>query len=279
MNKGAAMAGIDATNPRGMTGAAVSAVSASGPETCAADALSAAAPSVAGRDARATDPARLLLPCVLLVEDDRNLGAMLAEMLGDDYRVDWATSLADARAMWREAPHDVMIVDRRLPDGDGLDLIRTLRGSGVTTPALVLTALGEVDDIVAGLDGGANDYLTKPFHFAELAARLRSLLRGFHAQASSVSVGDWLLKPDAGIIEDPDGRAVSLTDAESRLLATLAASPDHVFTRDELLAGVFSSGADVNTVDVYVSYVRAKTTRGIVDTVRGRGYRIGRPEG
>ena len=104
----------------------------------------------------------------------------------------------------------MLIVDRRLPDGDGLDLIRALRGSGVTTPALMLTALAQVDDIVEGLGCGANDYLTKPFHFIELQARLRALLRGFNAQTASVMVGDWLLKPHSGIIEDPDGRAVSL---------------------------------------------------------------------
>lgn len=85
----------------------------------------------------------------------------------------------------------MLIVDRRLPDGDGLDLIRALRGSGVTTPALMLTALAQVDDIVEGLGCGANDYLTKPFHFIELQARLRALLRGFNAQTASVMVGDW----------------------------------------------------------------------------------------
>lgn len=229
-------------------------------------------------DAAQRDPARLLLPAVLLVEDDANLGAMLAEMLDDDYRADWAQSLAEARSLLHEGIYDALIVDRRLPDGDGLDLIRQLRGSGIATPALVLTALSQVDDIVAGLDGGANDYLTKPFHFAELEARLRSMLRGFRAQAASVPIGDWLLKSESGIIEDPDGRAVALTDAEIRLLSLLAGSPDHVFSRDELLAGVFSDGSDIGTVDVYVSYVRSKTTRAIIDTVRGRGYRIGRPQ-
>lgn len=143
----------------------------------------------------------------------------------------------------------------------------------------MLTALAQVDDIVEGLDCGANDYLTKPFRFIELQARLRALLRGFNAQTASVMVGDWLLKPHSGIIEDPDGRAVSLTDAETRLLSVLAAAPDHVFSREELLSQVFSDGSDMGTVDVYVSYLRGKTTRTIIETVRGRGYRIGSPEG
>ena len=226
-----------------------------------------------------TPPERLLLPAVLLIEDDPDLGAMTREMLDADYRADWACTIGDANRHLAGARYDALIVDRRLPDGDGLELIRMLRGTGVTTPAFILTALSEVDDIVEGLDAGANDYLTKPFHFVELEARLRALLRGFHVQAKGVAVGDWLLKPDSNAIEDPDGRAVTLTDVETKLLAVLATSPDHIFTREELLAGAFSLGSDLGAVDVYVSYVRGKTTRRIIDTVRGRGYRIGAPEG
>lgn len=224
-----------------------------------------------------TDSARLLLPAVLLVEDDPNLGAMAKEMLDADYRTDWAQTVGEAKQRIRDNQYDAMIVDRRLPDGDGLSLVRTLRGDGVSTPVLVLTALADVENIVEGLDSGANDYLTKPFHFVELEARLRALLRGFHAQAVSVMIGDWLLKPASNIIEDPDGRPVALTDAESKLLKVLADSPDHVYSREELLNTVFSAGSDIGTVDVYVSYVRGKTTRAIIATVRGRGYRIGNP--
>ncbi|KAB7790692.1 response regulator transcription factor [Bifidobacterium leontopitheci] len=224
------------------------------------------------------DPSRLLLPAILLVEDDPSLGSMLKEMLDADYRTTWARTLHEAHDALSRHGFDALVVDRRLPDGDGLDLIRELRGGGISTPALMLTALAEVDDIVSGLDGGANDYLTKPFHIIELQARLRSLLRGFSAQAASVMIGDWLLKPASNLIEDPDGRTVRLTETESRLLATLASSPDHVFSREELLADVFSEGSDLGAVDVYVSYVRGKTTRPIIDTVRGRGYRIGSPQ-
>ncbi|MBW3092214.1 response regulator transcription factor [Bifidobacterium sp. 82T10] len=223
------------------------------------------------------DPARLLLPAVLLIEDDPNLGAMTSEMLQPDYRVDWVETQAAARDRLRRAGYDALIVDRRLPDGDGLDLVRTLRGGGMTVPVLVLTALSGVDDIVTGLDSGANDYLSKPFHFVELEARLRALLRGFHAQSASISIGDWTLKPGSNAVEDPDGHSVALTDAETKLLTVIAGSPDHVFSREELLGRVFNEGADMGTVDVYVSYVRGKTTRGIIDTVRGRGYRIGSP--
>ncbi|WP_206603415.1 response regulator transcription factor [Bifidobacterium catulorum] len=234
--------------------------------------------TTASTDAISIDAAeRLLLPVVLLVEDDSNLGAMTGEMLNERYRVDWAQTASEARERLGGARYDALIVDRRLPDGDGLDLIRLLRGSGISTPALVLTALSDVSDIVEGLDSGASDYLTKPFHFVELEARLRALLRGFHAQSSSIMIGDWLLKTATDVIEDPDGRAVSLTNTETKLLAALASSPDHVFDRGELMHGVFSDGSDTGTVDVYVSYVRGKTTKTIIETVRGRGYRIGAP--
>ncbi|MBT1165229.1 response regulator transcription factor [Bifidobacterium simiarum] len=227
------------------------------------------------------NPERLLLPAVMLIEDDPNLGSMMQEMLDVNYRVEWAQTRAQAETLIRRQEHggyDALIVDRRLPDGDGLDLVRSLRRAGITVPALMLTALSSVDDIVEGLDSGANDYLTKPFHITELEARLRALLRGYRAQSASVIIGDWLLKTDAMLIEDPDGRQTPLTDTETHMLALLASSPDHVFARDELLGRVFSEGSDQGVVDVYVSMIRSKTTKAIIDTVRGRGYRIGRPE-
>ncbi|PLS30326.1 two-component response regulator [Bifidobacterium margollesii] len=161
---------------------------------------------------------RLLLPAIMLIEDDPDLGSMMSEMLDVDYRVDWARTRRQADELMRaegSSGYDALIVDRRLPDGDGLDLIRSLRRAGVTVPALMLTALSTVDDIVEGLDGGANDYLTKPFHITELEARLRALLRGYHAQSANMIIGDWLLKSDAMLIEDPDGRTVPLTDTET----------------------------------------------------------------
>ncbi|MEJ5922205.1 response regulator transcription factor [Bifidobacterium thermophilum] len=226
----------------------------------------------------ADDLARMLLPSVLLVEDDRQLGGMLQEMLAVDYRMSWARSLGEARGCIADNRYDALIVDRRLPDGDGLELLTLLRTRGLGIPVLMLTALSSTDDVVRGLDSGANDYLAKPFHMAELQARLRALLRGFTAQGRSVVIGDWLLKPEASDVEDPQGHTIPLTITETRLLATLARDPDHVFTRTELLAQVFAQGSDPGTVDVYVSYIRNKTTRDMIDTVRGRGYRIGTPE-
>lgn len=224
------------------------------------------------------DPARLLLPRLLLVEDDAELGAMVAEMLGTEYRVDLARTMGQAEATMASRLPDVLVVDRRLPDGDGLELVRRLRLGGVVTPAIMLTARAQVDDVVEGLDRGANDYMTKPFHIEELRARLRAMLRGFRTQSRVVAVGDWTLKPALCAIEDPQGRRVPLTEAQVRLLETLATAPDHVFTRDELIGGVFSPGSDPGVVDVYVSNVRRLTVRAIIETVRGRGYRIGAPE-
>ncbi|OZG63353.1 two-component response regulator [Bifidobacterium lemurum] len=225
-----------------------------------------------------SDPSRLLLPAVLLVEDDERLGAMTQEMLSEDFQVSWARTGAEARALLSGAHYDALVVDRRLPDVDGLRIVRDLRAAGMTTPALMLTALAEVDDIVAGLDGGANDYLTKPFHFAELQARLHAMLRGFAARTATIAIGDWMLDTVSSRIEDPDGHGLTLTRAQAALLATLAASPAHVFSREELLREVFDDASEPNTVDVYVSYIRGKTTRSIIETVRGRGYRIGSPE-
>lgn len=222
--------------------------------------------------------ARLLRPKVLLVEDDERLGAITKELLDDDYRVAWVTDGASGRSELAKGSFDAAIIDRRLPDMDGLELVRMLRGRGVSLPVLMLTALSSVEDIVAGLDDGANDYVTKPFQFAELDARLRVLLRGSTANQRAYPIGDWTFLAESEEVERFDGSRVRLTAAESALLRVLCASPDHVFSRQELLAAAFHPDDVPGTIDTYVSYIRQKTTKELIVTVRGRGYRIGSPE-
>jgi DNA-binding response OmpR family regulator len=225
------------------------------------------------------DPAKLLQPRLLLLEDDERLGQITKELLDDEYRVEWVTSGAQAKSRFAAGSFDAAIADRRLPDMDGLELVRSLRASGVTTPVLILTALGAVGDIVDGLDGGANDYLTKPFSFKELDARLRAMLRGYDAErGDSYGIGDWVFHAHTAMAESPQGDLVPLTAAEAALLKVMCDSPDHVFSRAELLGTAFRPDAVEGTVDTYVSYIRQKTTRDIILTVRGKGYVLGRPE-
>ncbi|MBT1180306.1 response regulator transcription factor [Bifidobacterium vespertilionis] len=224
------------------------------------------------------DPTRLLKAKILLIEDDERLGAITKELLDDDYRVTWVTDGSAGRSELATGSYDAAIIDRRLPDMDGLELVRMLRARGVSLPVLMLTALSSVEDIVAGLDDGANDYVTKPFQFAELDARLRVLLRGSTANQRSYAIGDWTFLAESEEVERFDGTRIRLTAAESALLRVLCASPEHVFSRQELLAAAFHPDDVLGTIDTYVSYIRQKTTKGLIITVRGRGYRIGAPE-
>lgn len=225
-----------------------------------------------------SNPEKLLQPYLLLLEDDERLGGIVEQLLEDDYRVDWILSGGQAETAFLNNSYDISIFDRRLPDMDGLQLVRRLRACGVTTPILMLTALGEVDDIVEGLDAGANDYLTKPFSVKELNARLRALLRSGHVDAGDLMIGNWIFRAQGDLLESPQGQAVQLTATESTLLKVMCDSPKHVFSRTELLRTAFRSGATDNTVDTYVSYIRQKTTHDLILTVRGKGYMIGLPK-
>jgi two-component system response regulator QseB len=214
-------------------------------------------------------------PPLLLVEDDPELGPLMAEVLGEDYEVtllpDGLAGLEAARA----GDFDVMVLDRRLPGLDGLGLVRALRSGGVVAPVLMLTALGAVADRVEGLDAGADDYLAKPFDFAELAARLRALRRVHGEEEAVVYIGDWEFRPASRLINSPyEGRRV-LTETETHLLLLLAQHADETLSRERILREVFPAGDSVGTVDTYVHYVRRKTERDIITTVRGRGYRLG----
>ncbi|RWR18682.1 DNA-binding response regulator [Microbacterium enclense] len=214
---------------------------------------------------------------LLYVEDDAEIAALTVEMLSDAYTVDLAT---DGESGVRKAlgrPYDVMVVDRRLPGMDGVAFIRSVRAARITTPILMLTALGTIDDRVSGLDGGANDYLVKPFDYGELLARLRALRRAFRADGERRGIGDWVFTPESQALYDPSGFRISLTATESALLALLTSSPDHVFSREEIVRAVFPDGETTSSVDTYVHYVRRKSTPDMIETVRSRGYRAGSP--
>jgi two-component system response regulator QseB len=224
--------------------------------------------------ARSTDGGQ---PPLLLIEDDPDLGPLIRDVLGEDYAV---TLLRDGDAgldAARRGDFDVVVLDRRLPGLDGVSVVRELRRTGSAVPVLMLTALARVDDRVDGLDAGADDYLVKPFDFAELAARLRALRRVHGGEEEVVFIGDWEFRPASRLINSPyEGRKV-LTETEAQLLALLARHADETLSRERILREVFPSGDSVGTVDTYVHYIRRKTEHDLITTVRGRGYRLGQP--
>lgn len=215
------------------------------------------------------------LPSLLLVEDDAVLGPLVAELLAQDYRIRLVANGQDGLHLGLTQPWDVMVIDRGLPVMDGLSLIRALRSKGISTPILVLTALGATEDKVAGLDAGANDYVTKPFDAGELAARLRALTRTFATDSTPVSIGGWELDPASRSVRSAYGRLVPLTAKESELLGALAAAPDRVFTRDELLSQHFHATDQPGVIDTYVHHLRRKIAKTVIRTVHGVGYQIG----
>ena len=215
-------------------------------------------------------------PRVLLVEDDPQLAAMLGELLGGEgYTVEHAPDGQRGLHLGLTRDYDLWLLDRGLPAIEGLDLLGRLRSRGRRTPALVLSALGNPRDRVEGLDAGAEDYLGKPFDVDELLARLRALLRRHETRAAVLEVPGGTLDPATRVVHRRGGD-VDLSERESVLLAVLAASPRRVFSRRELLGSVFEDAEEEGVVDTYVHYLRRKLGRGIVETVRGLGYRVGR---
>ncbi len=215
------------------------------------------------------------LPRLLLVEDDRNLGPLLVEVLSDQHEVDHAGDGQAGLHLALTRRYDVMVIDRGLPAIDGIDLIGRLRNRGIGTPILILTARGTVADRVEGLDAGAEDYVVKPFEIDELLARLRALLRRHAEVAGVVSLGRRRFDVVGRRVLGGGTDVVELSGKEAALLEVLARRPSRVFTRPELLAAVFDPGDVQGTVDTYVYYLRRKLGRDVVRTVHGLGYRLG----
>ena len=219
-----------------------------------------------------------LAPALLVVEDDRALSALLVELLtGEGYRVDTAYDGQQGMHRGLTGNYDALVVDRGLPVMDGADLVALLRSRGVTSPALILTARGAVEDRVEGLDAGAQDYLVKPFEVPELLARVRALLRRTDSAGAVVQAGglrlDRVTRRVAGAT--PDGLEVELSGREASLLGTLMAAPKRVFSRSRLLESVFDGAESAGAVDLYVHYLRRKLGKQVIRTVHGTGYRFG----
>jgi two-component system OmpR family response regulator len=229
-------------------------------------------------------------PCirVLLADDDRKLSALIVRGLhAHDMRVD---AVADGAAALREleaAPADVAVLDVMMPGLDGFAVCERLRAAGNWTPVLMLTARDGVEDRVRGLDGGADDYLPKPFSFDELAARLRALARrGPVERPVAIAAGDLRYDPSSRRAWRGE-RELDLSTTERLLLEAFLRHPGQILDRDQLYAQAWSARMDLrsNVVDVYVRYLRDKIDRpfGVtsIETVRGTGYRLradgGRP--
>ncbi|CAL9591771.1 Transcriptional regulatory protein TcrA [Streptomyces sp. enrichment culture] len=217
------------------------------------------------------DPWRLLL-----VEDDRELVELLTEVLRDEgYAVDVATDGQRGLHLGLTRTYDVLVIDRRLPVLDGLDLLRRLRSRPVRSPVLLLTGMGGVPDRVDGLDAGADDYLVKPFDLDELTARLRALCRRSLDATDVLRIGAGHLHVGRREVVLADGGRIALAAREFALLWALATRPDAVYSRAELRRIVFEEAHAPSIVDTYVYYLRRKLGRGAVRTVRGVGYRLG----
>lgn len=213
---------------------------------------------------------------LLVVEDDSDLREMVTETLVDEgYVVDQAPDGQRGLHLGLTRPYDVLVIDRRLPALDGLDLITRLRARAVAARALMLTALGTVDDRIAGLDAGADDYLVKPFDLDELSARIRALCRRTSDATELLRLGDGHLDLGARDVVLADGTRVSLSAREFELLRVLAARPSAVHPRASLRSRVFDEAAAASIVDTYVYYLRRKLGRKVVQTVHGLGYRLG----
>ncbi|MDD2843407.1 MAG: response regulator transcription factor [Rhodoferax sp.] len=212
---------------------------------------------------------------LLLLEDDITLGEALRDYLrSEGHLVDWCTTLAQARAFIRE-PYDAWLFDWNLPDGSGVDWLKSLRAKGLKVPALVLTARDLLGDRIQGLDSGADDFLVKPFAPEELCARLRAIARRLIGSAQRKTFGPVQIDlTDKAVWRD--GQSVELTAREWTILEALVLRTGRIVSRDDLEALVlgFDSELASNAIEVHIFKLRHKLGKALIDTVRGLGYRM-----
>ncbi len=217
---------------------------------------------------------------ILVIEDDLEMAGVLHQGLEiEDYVVTLAHTGWNGLELAQKGEFAAILLDVMLPGLDGFALARQLRSSGNLTPILMVTARDSVGDVVIGLDAGAEDYLTKPFSFLELLARLRALIRRRDPQPRELRVADLTMNTTSHEVFR-NRRPVALTKTEYLLLESLMKNADHVVSRDEIVRTVWGAGAPIgdNCIDVYVKALRAKVDgngrQKLIQTVRGFGYKV-----
>ncbi|MGE7918746.1 response regulator transcription factor [Viridibacillus sp. NPDC093762] len=223
---------------------------------------------------------------ILIIEDEEKIARVLQlELEFEGYETGIAHTGTDGLILYREQQWDLLLLDIMLPGLNGLDVLKRIRATEFNTPVIMLTAKGDVEDKVAGLDLGANDYMTKPFEIDELLARIRAALR-FNPQQMEVTVEQdefFHEYADLSIHEQTrevkrNGKSIDLTPREYELLLYLIKNPKQVLSREQILDAVwgFDYYGDTNVVDVYIRYIRQKVDKGskqpLIQTVRGVGY-------
>jgi two-component system, OmpR family, response regulator len=215
---------------------------------------------------------------VLVAEDEATLSAQLATAIGQaGYAVDVARDGVRAEYLGHTERYDAVVLDLGLPGIDGLTVLRGWRTAGLTVPVLVLTARGSWHEKVLGIDGGADDYVSKPFQMEEVLARLRALIRRASGQLQPLlRAGGITLDPRTAAVT-LDGAAVRLTSHEYRVLAYLMHHAGRVVSQTELNEHIYAQGFDrgSNTVEVFIARLRRKLGAACIETVRGLGYRMG----
>ena len=220
---------------------------------------------------------------LLLIEDEKRMAQALCEILRiEKYEVDNYTNGLDGLAAIESEIYDIIILDVMLPGMNGYEIAKKARQKGVRTPILMLTAKAELDDIVTGLDSGADDYLTKPFMTKELLARLRALgRRSINTADGTLRYGDIALDTNTSTLScTANGQTVRLSEKEYRILEYLIANQGQILTREQLAVKIwgFESNAEYNTVEVYMSFTRKKLqfvgAKAEIKAVRGIGYEL-----
>ncbi len=213
---------------------------------------------------------------ILLVEDEAVLGKALAAHLRKFHAVDWLQTFEAAQSAVKAVAYDLLLLDLNLPDGHGIDILRSVRVKEDPVPVIIITARDQIRERIAGLNAGADDYVIKPFDLDELTARIHSVQRRSAARPSPrVTIGPLCIETSAHKIWR-DGVEVHLTAREWALLGCLVHRAGAIVPKAKLEEVVYEFGADVesNTVEVYISRLRKKLGNGVIRTLRGLGYRM-----
>ncbi len=217
---------------------------------------------------------------ILLIEDDTVLGAAVRDqVVADGQSVDWVTRLDAAGDAMAVAAYDLILLDLMLPDGLGAGFLKNLRHRGDVTPVIILTALDQISDRIAGLNAGADDYLVKPFDLSELTARIGSVARRYSGNPNPIITHGALDIDLASHSIHRNGKSLHLTAREWALFEAFVSRPGQLLSKAQLEEKLYAFGTEIdsNTIEVHVSRLRKKLGASVIQTERGMGYRLGEP--